>query len=253
MSGQDASYFPLYVEAAIYLTDLSDCSASCTEEQRFCCRTAFLAQGDSDNADIPTNPGISDDGSLLAFNRFTSTREQCPEWALCAQEHVLKNPFLDDDLFAAHCVEDAAHDGFVAAIDCSDLLNSGGRFDDQKCPDHRCCGEDGVDCSSCITIGEQPEVANACASEGEGVRERNYVLFFENEGSTWLAFRSVDLLDDLQAELHAYRIGFDDQGDFVYQGEDAVLRIPLANFEGAAMDDFGPGPWRRRPGEAACD
>lgn len=253
MSGTDASYFPLYVEAAIYVTDLADCAEECTDEMRFCCRTAFLDQGDSDYPDIPTNPGISDDGSLLAFNRFTSTKEQCPDWALCAQEHVLKNPLFDAEVFADHCLQDADHDGFVAPIDCSDLLTTGGRFDDDKCPDHRCCGDPGVDCSTCITIGEQPAVDNACATEGEGVRERNYVFFFELEGDTWVGFRSADLLGDLSEELHAYRLGFDDDGAFQAQGDDAVIQLLLGRGEGTPMADFGPGPWRRLPGEAACD
>ncbi len=93
----------------------------------------------------------------------------------------------------------------------------------------------------------------ACASEGEDVRERNYVLFFENEGDTWLAFRSVDMLGDLQEKLHVYRVGFDVDGEFAYQGTDDASKIPLANFEGASMEDYGPGPWRRLPGEATCD
>jgi hypothetical protein len=252
MSGIDASYFPLYVEAAIYLTDLTDCAAECTDDMRFCCRTLFLDQGDSDYPDIPTNPGLSDDGALVAFNRFTSTKEQCPDWALCAQEHVLKNPFEHPELMEAHCVEDAEHDGFHDAMDCSDLLTTGGRFDDDKCPDHRCCDDDGVDCSRCITIGEQPEVANACASEGEGVRERNYVVFFELEGATWVGFRSAGLLGDLSEELHAYRVGFDEQGDFAPQGEDGAFQLLLTGGDELPMADFGPGPWRRLPGELAC-
>lgn len=253
MSGMDASYFPLFVEAAMYVTDLGDCAEECTDDMAFCCRTAFLTQGDSDHPDTPTNPGISDDGTLLAFNRFTSTKEQCPDWALCAQEHVLKNPLHDPEVFAAHCVEDAEHDGFHAAIDCGDLLESGGRFDDDKCPDHACCGDDGVDCSSCITIGAQPEVDNACASEGEGVRERNYVFFFELDGASWVGFRSADLLGDSSEELHLYRLGFEADGGFASMGDDAVIKLLLGRGDGLEMGDFGPGPWRRLPGEAACD
>jgi len=253
MSGLDASYVPLYVESAMYVTDLADCADDCTEDMAFCCRTALLTIGDSDHPDTPTNPGISDDGHLLAFNRFTSTREQCPEWALCAQEHVLFNPLDDPDLFAAHCVEDAEHDGFEAPIDCTDLLGSAGRFDDVACPDHSCCGEDGVDCSRCITIGAQPEVANACGSEGEGVRERNYVVFFELDGATWVGFRSADLLGDQSEELHLYRLGFDDDGAFASIDDDDVIKLLLGRGDETAMGDFGPGPWRRLPGHAACD
>ncbi len=253
MSGTDASYVPLFVEAAIYVKDLTDCVADCTDDMQFCCRTAFLALGDSDYPDTPTNPGISDDGSLLAFNRFTSTREQCPEWALCAQEHVLKNPLYDADVFAAHCVEDEDHDGFHVPIDCSDLLNSGGRFDDDKCPDHLCCGDDGVDCSTCITIGAQPEVDNACGSEGEGVRERNYVVFFELDGASWVGFRSADLLGDTSEELHLYRLAFDEDGGFQRVDDDGIIKLLLGRGEDTVMGDFGPGPWRRLPGEAVCE
>jgi hypothetical protein len=253
MSGMDASYFPLYVEAAIYVTDLADCAAECTEDMAFCCRTAFLTQGDSDHPDTPTNPGISEDGALLAFNRFTSTKEQCPDWALCAQEHVLRNPLHDPAVFAAHCVQDDEHDGFHAAIDCADLLETGGRFDDDKCPDHACCGEGGVDCSSCITIGAQPEVDNACAGEGEGVRERNYVFFFELDGATWVGFRSADLLQDSSEELHLYRLDLEADGGFASIEQDGVIKLLLGRGEGLDKGDFGPGPWRRLPGDAICD
>jgi len=247
LSALEARQNPLFAAGAIYAMDLQDCRQDCGDA-RFCCRTALLVQGDTDYPDIPTNPGLSDDGALIALNRFTTSREDCPEWGLCAQEHVLRNPLADPALLAARCLEDATRDGFIDAIDCRPLLASGERFDEALCPDHRCCGQDDQDCSTCVTIGARAGQASPCG-ESEGVRERNYVLFFELDGSTWLGFRSTDLIGDLQSELHLYRVAFSEAGFGPFE---ETVKLPLAGFAGAALEDFGPGPWRRTPAEPVC-
>ena len=242
MSGLDASWIPLYVEAGIYVMDLTDCRADCEQDEdlQFCCRTAFLVDGNSDNPDIPTNPSFSPDGSLLVFNRFTSSMDDCP-LGLCAQEHVLRNPLADPELFAAWCTEDDGRDGFHQPIDCSALVMEGGRWSAARCPDWQCCSQ-GADCANCLSIGEAPGVVAACELDPEGVRERNYEAFFQLEDRLFLSFRSQDLLGDEEQEYHIYEIQDAD-------GRLAVVDLPIgalvANGEGTAFSKFGTGPWHR--------
>ncbi len=254
MSALAAWPWPVYLESGIYLSDLTDCDPGCAAQadMRFCCRTAFIADGDTEEPGLPTNPALTADGRWLAFNRFTSW-DECP---LCAQVHVLKNPFEDAAVMAAACVQDGDHDGFHQPIDCSALTMAGGAFDDSRCPNYHCCDQTGIDCGTCVTIGERTGETPQCDYDPDGLRERNYLAFFDLDDTTFLAFRSADLMGDQQQDLHIYEVGLDGDGAFRIPADDAGYPrvIEVAGFSGSDGTLFGPAPYRKvfDPGENPC-
>ncbi len=255
LSALDATLIPLYVEGAIYVTDLADCQADCDADSGLahCCRTALLVYGNSDNPDIPTNPALSHDGALIAYNRFTSDFEQCP-LGLCAEVHVLKNPYAHTDVWTSYCDSSGIHDGFTEAVDCTALMMDGDLFDDGKCPDYHCC-DDGADCSDCVTIGEAPDESMACSGTADGVRERNYIAFFDIEDSTYLAFRSTDMLVNSQVDFQVFSVSLDGSGNLVVPDDDeGYPRVwDVAGPWFWDRSDAATGPYRKLPDHDPCD
>jgi len=255
LSALEARLIPLYVRGGIYVTDLSDCVEGCDASSglKYCCKTAFLVEGDLDNPDTPTNPALAPDGSLISYNRFTSDMGECP-LGLCAEVHVLKNPLAHTDLYTEFCAEDATHDGFTDAVDCTSLMMTGGLFDDDKCPDYHCC-DDGADCSRCTTIGESPGEVMGCSGTADGVRERNYIAFFEVEDSLYLGFRSTDILGANQVDMHVLRVELDGSGDLVVPDDDDgyPMVFDMAGLWMWDLTNFATGPYRKIPDEDPCD
>ncbi len=254
LSALDASLIPLYVRGGIYVTDLADCQPGCgaSAGTKYCCKTAFLVDGDLDNPDTPTNPAISPDGSLLSYNRFTSDMAECP-LGLCAEVHVVKNPFAHAGIWTEYCVEDATRDGFGEAVDCSALMMTDGLFDDDKCPDYHCC-DDGADCSHCATIGESPDEVMSCSGTADGVRERNYIAFFSVGESVYLAFRSTDILGGNQVDMHVLSVGLDGSGDLVVPDDDDGYPkvFDMAAPSASDLTNFATGPYHKTPGTDPC-
>ena len=251
MSALEASPAPRYVKTGIYLMDLTDCMPGCNADTglQYCCKTALLFVGDTDHPDVPTNPTLSPDGSLVAFNRFTSTVEECPSKGLCAVVHVLKNPFEFSALWQSQCLEDQENDGFSAPVDCRGLMMTAERFDDRLCPNYHCC-DDGEDCSTCVTIGVGGGDTFTCSGEPDGVRERNYLAFFQMSGALYLAFRSTDLIGDLSEELHVYPVTRASDGGFAVpenQSPGPPYSWVLAGPSGHDLRMFGVGPIHQFP------
>jgi hypothetical protein len=91
----------------------------------------------------------------------------------------------------------------------------------------------------------------------DGLRERNYLAFFELDDTRYLSFRSTDLMGDQQQDMHIYEVGTAPDGEFVVPTEDAGYPqvVPVAGFPGSDLTLFGPAPFRTlfEPGEDPCE
>jgi hypothetical protein len=182
---------------------------------------------------------LSRNGAYLTFNRF----KQKTGDNRASQYYVMKNPLASAALLA-NCTAETGEgvgkkNGYDEAIDCRSLLmnptsTEDWDFDHQKCPNYRCCGTQGVDCATCTAIGatnEDDALGLACADQADsvdGFTARNWVTFFNIGQSTYLAFASARIMDQLQRDIDIYKIGVDGNGAFRPDGE-PLTRIGVAS------------------------
>ncbi len=174
------------VLSRILLTDLGDCDFVQCEAQAwdYCCKTALIAEygpltPNPWTGTAVTNPAMNHDGSILTFHWDSLVLFDVP--ANYSILYLVSNPMMDGSV-PGSCTEVGTTPGFSEALDCLDMLGDDGAGR-PNCPNYHHCGEQGVDCSRCVSIGRIDPDPDA----DDGSDVRNLTSFFHLDGGEYMA------------------------------------------------------------------